>query len=572
MDMVQIDLNDLPHLYNNLNRKINNLDEKLRSSVSIDDEFKDHLKQLYEFVLQVLDFVHEYDYAPTHPYNGFRTFKKIVSIYFREFGSILYLPSDSNTVNSTKLPIDVIKAYVDCLSILIHQVEALKMIRELKDVKPDDNEARLKIELKILSHEIKLDRKQIEEFHSHLISGFWLPKSVRNIFGRGTKIASALMFYPLKQSIPAMFNMKKLTKLSVDRALHGSFSEVDRESKVWSFLLSSKAPPHSTMKVFTLENRQNNWIINKKMIFIENQNETKKDNKPVRLVIVVPKCRMNDKIIYHIHGGAWVFGKPEIYFNNFKEWIQEIGSTIVSIDYSLAPHAIYPVALQEILDTYIWLDDLRKNNETHPDLGFIPTDILVTGDSAGGNLTLSLAIALAEIKKISHDSVKLPKAFAPLYPAASPGLPYCGPSHVLFDIVLSGPSRLKWPSVYILDDVADPKVSYLNGKNNPWFKDEEKSSAVYVRINGNRQDDPILHIYTYNSYSLLDEVPLYIQAAEFDPLLDDAVEVAKLWKGKVVFDVMPNVIHGFSLFKERSPECKEADQFVVKRMKEALDA
>lgn len=564
---MEVDDNDqakhLADSYDRLIQKVTNSDEKLRATGLLDDEFNKQVDQLNQFCIQVLSYAHEYDFDSSHPYNGFRTFVKIVDKYFERVASLV-------PTNSCKLPLKSVKAHLDYLPLLTHQVESLKIFRQLKDVKEDDLESQLQIELKIQSHQLKLTEKQLEPFFSPLTSGFWLPKSIADFMNKGMVRKAVLIYYPLHQAIPALFSTKKTTKLAVDKAVNGSIAEVDREKKLWAKMMSLKPPKNATVTVFNLTKRQNSFIIDseaKKVVLNENQGQLK-NNKSIKLVIVKPKERKSDQVIYHLHGGGWVLGKPEVYFGPMEVWIAEIGATIISIDYSLAPDEIYPVALQEITDTYIWLDNLMNKKESNEQLDFVPSDILVTGDSAGGNLTLSLAIVLAEIIKLSPGAVKLPKALAPLYPAVSPALPYLSASGVLMDVLCSW--RLKFPSVYLAKDIVDPKISYLNGKNNPFFKDEAKCREIYMRFNRDRKSDPILHIFTYQSFDLLKDVPLYIQAAEFDALLDDAITVAKLWKGKVVLDVLPDVVHAFSLLRKMSPECKKADQLVVQRMKEAL--
>lgn len=556
----------IDHLHDDLIDKVNQ--EKSRAPGLLDDQLVNNLGQLRDFCFEVLSFAHEYDYSPLHPYNGFRSFVKTIRRYFEKLDE-LFQPNVTSVAR--KLPLDLVRAYVDYMPLMMHQVESLKMIRELKDVKPDDTEASLAIELKIQSHQLKIGVKEFEPFFSTLVCGFWLPKSVVNV-ANNTAMRSAVLFhFPVSQSIPAMFNKKKLEKLVADKAINGSVCEISREVKIFSWLMSSKQPPNATVNVFTLEHRQNAWLIDrdeKKLILNEKPDEIK-NTKPIRVVVVRPKECVSDRVIYHIHGGGWVLGKPEMYFGVFKNWISELGVTIVSVDYSLAPAEIYPVALQEITDVYMWLSDSIKNNEILEPLGFVPTELMVTGDSAGGNFTLSLAIVLAEIRKLSPQAVKMPKAFCPLYPAHSPALPFISASSVLLDVVLPGTIRIKHVSAYLTDDLNDPKVTYLGGKNNPWFRDDAKCREVYTRLNGDRKINPILHIFTYDFESLKD-VPLYMQAAEFDELLDDAILIAKLWKGKVVFDVLPEVVHGFAYFRERSPECKNADDFVTQRMKEAL--
>lgn len=60
-----------------------------------------------------------------------------------------------------------------------------------------------------------------------------------------------------------------------------------------------------------------------------------------------------------------------------RYWAKELKIPILSIDYSLAPDAPYPQALNEIYFAYVWaLNNLHK-------LGTTGAKICFSGDSAG---------------------------------------------------------------------------------------------------------------------------------------------------------------------------------------------
>ena len=562
------------------------------------EQVQKQLTQVFLDCCEIHSYAHEYDYSPSVKYNGFRSFFKMVSDYLDQLSLLVRLLKSGIATKKEKKLVTRINKYINFLPLLAHQLHSLKLIRKQKFLKDEeDNDSNKKdeypkevkeiekldktipLELEILFHQMKLTEKEMEPFFDYTTYGFWLPKSVVNTFKSTNAFTISFIFYPWYQGIVAYFNKKKLAVLSADRSINSAAAEVKKEQKFLEWIISSKSPADATVTEYMLKKRQNRYLIDKKSLMFEHNlvNSICKHNnqEPIKLVIVKPKCRRNDNVIFHIHGGAWCLLSPKAYFNVLNRWVKEIGSTIISVDYSLAPAQKYPVALQEILDTYSWLTDSVVLKQPLEPLGFIPKDILVTGDSAGGNFTMSLAIVLAEIKRVFPEpgqSLPLPKAFAPLYPAASPGLPFTSASSVLLDVVLSMSLRTKFCPMYYLDDPIDMATSYLGGKNGkPWFKEETKVKDVYIRVNGDKKGDPIFHILTYESFDILKDVPLYIQAAEFDPLLDDAVEIAKAWKGPVTFDVLPNVMHGFTLFIDDSIECEKADKLVTQRMKEALE-
>lgn len=92
---------------------------------------------------------------------------------------------------------------------------------------------------------------------------------------------------------------------------------------------------------------------------------------------------------------------------------------IISVDYSLGRR--YPIAHQEVLDVYLWL--VSGSQSVVRQLGFRPTKIVLTGDSAGGNLSLSLIMMVHDIKELnvttdrveSEPTLLAPPAFVSIY-------------------------------------------------------------------------------------------------------------------------------------------------------------
>lgn len=101
---------------------------------------------------------------------------------------------------------------------------------------------------------------------------------------------------------------------------------------------------------------------------------------------LVPTRGASDGVLLYIHGGAWTIG-----WNLAHRWLvghlaRATGRRALAIDYRLAPEHPFPAALEDCLAAYRWL--LRQ--------GTRPEDIIVAGDSAGGNLTLTLMLALRD--------------------------------------------------------------------------------------------------------------------------------------------------------------------------------
>ncbi len=107
-------------------------------------------------------------------------------------------------------------------------------------------------------------------------------------------------------------------------------------------------------------------------------------------VLTKENSKNSNKVIFQIHGGAFVFGLLDVYrleaekLSNYCD-----GATVVMVDYRLAPETIFPGALEDVLDCWEWMLDS----------GYKPENIVVIGDSAGGNLTLELILNLRDSKR-----------------------------------------------------------------------------------------------------------------------------------------------------------------------------
>ncbi len=102
-------------------------------------------------------------------------------------------------------------------------------------------------------------------------------------------------------------------------------------------------------------------------------------------ITVSPGCLMDDRtIVLHMHGGAYVSGG----LLQARVLASQIAAAsclnVMTFAYRLAPEYPYPAQLQ---DAYAVYNDLL-------DKGYAPENIAFTGESAGGNLALALALKL----------------------------------------------------------------------------------------------------------------------------------------------------------------------------------
>ncbi|MBO5607744.1 MAG: alpha/beta hydrolase fold domain-containing protein [Treponema sp.] len=95
----------------------------------------------------------------------------------------------------------------------------------------------------------------------------------------------------------------------------------------------------------------------------------------------------SNKLIIQFHGGAYVIALNDIYrdmaVRYSKLWND---ADVLNVDYRIAPEHVFPAALDDGEQAWHW----AKLN------GYKPEDIVIAGDSAGGNLALALTLRLRD--------------------------------------------------------------------------------------------------------------------------------------------------------------------------------
>lgn len=93
-------------------------------------------------------------------------------------------------------------------------------------------------------------------------------------------------------------------------------------------------------------------------------------------------------LIVYFHGGGWVIGNLDTHDPFCRSLADASKSTIMSIDYRLAPEHVFPAAHDDCLSATDWI--LANLNTLAPNNG----KVVLAGDSAGGNLTACTAATL----------------------------------------------------------------------------------------------------------------------------------------------------------------------------------
>jgi acetyl esterase len=204
---------------------------------------------------------------------------------------------------------------------------------------------------------------------------------------------------------------------------------------------------------------------------------------PLRLRIYDPRASAEGAApcLLYIHGGGWVICSLDTHDGVCRRLANAGGFVVVGLDYALAPELPYPHGLEDCAAALRWL---RREGAT---IGIDPGRIAVAGDSAGANLALALCLTLREAGE------EQPRAAGLVYGVYSDD--HESPSHAAFG---GGEYLLSTPTMR-------------------WFWDH------YVPDPARRRDPLVSPLYA----DLRGLPPLYVSAAEFDPLCDDSERLAR---------------------------------------------
>ncbi|TQS33489.1 hypothetical protein Golomagni_06164, partial [Golovinomyces magnicellulatus] len=102
----------------------------------------------------------------------------------------------------------------------------------------------------------------------------------------------------------------------------------------------------------------------------------------------------HNKLLLDIPGGGFVAMDPRCNDDKLFAWASKSGLPILSLDYKKAPEYPYPYALNECFDVYSTL--IHTKGKCIGMSGNEVPKIVITGDSAGGNLTIAATLMILE--------------------------------------------------------------------------------------------------------------------------------------------------------------------------------
>jgi epsilon-lactone hydrolase len=196
------------------------------------------------------------------------------------------------------------------------------------------------------------------------------------------------------------------------------------------------------------------------------------DGAPVPTDWVTTERSDPDRVVLHLHGGAYILGSPRTHRGLAAALARTARARVLLPDYRLAPEHPFPAALDDAVATYRWLVHER---------GVGPERVAVCGDSAGGGLALALLVRLRD------EGTPLPACYVGLSPWT--------------DLAGTGASMRD------------------NAARDPWLRAELTPLAAVAYAGERSLEDPLVSpLYA----DLTGLPPMLVHAGDHEILLDDA--------------------------------------------------
>jgi acetyl esterase/lipase len=245
----------------------------------------------------------------------------------------------------------------------------------------------------------------------------------------------------------------------------------------------------------------------------------------------------NSRRMLYIHGGGFVVGSPKSHRAITSKFAGITGCAVLAIDYRLMPEHLYRDCIEDCRTAYRWI------LENGPDGPGEIRQLFVGGDSAGGNLTLSLAAWIRD------NGLRAPEAVVALSP--------------LTDVTFSGESLVaNLDSDIMLKPFMKPLTklpAFIKSWYVFWTYKVRPGSAVVSPLLGDLSNLP----------------PTLVQASEAEMLLDDArryVCKAHASGSPVKLQTWSDMVHIWQIFDPTLPQAVEAWVEIDKFLKERVSA
>ena len=125
----------------------------------------------------------------------------------------------------------------------------------------------------------------------------------------------------------------------------------------------------------------------------------------VPATVIKPNQLLDGRVLFYIHGGGYVSGSPHAYHGLAGRYAKQLRAEVVMPDYRLAPQHPFPAPIEDVARAYRAL--LERGTD--------PRSIVVSGDSAGGAMVITL------MRKLRDAGLPLPVAGVAISPWANLG-------------------------------------------------------------------------------------------------------------------------------------------------------
>ncbi len=237
-------------------------------------------------------------------------------------------------------------------------------------------------------------------------------------------------------------------------------------------------------------------------------------------------------LLVFFHGGGWVTGTIDSYSGVCGDMAAATGCTVAAVDYRLAPEHCFPAAPEDCCAA------AREIFRSAGLLGARPEDIVLIGDSAGGNLAAAVSLMARDRGEFR------PRRQILIYPAL-------GSDHS---------ERSPYPSV------RENGTGYLLTSRRV-----EDYLALY---RGSEADLENPYFAPLNAASLADQPDTLLITAEYCPLRDEGEAYGQRLReagAYVETHRMPDALHGYFSLPARFPQVKRTYELINRFLEEAHD-
>ena len=247
---------------------------------------------------------------------------------------------------------------------------------------------------------------------------------------------------------------------------------------------------------------------------------------PLRLYDAAADGRVPRPVIVYFHGGGFMLGDLACYAGLCGELALLTGLPVVAVDYRLAPEHPFPAAPDDCEAAARWIAQEAAT------LGITTNGLVLMGDSAGGNLAIVTAQALASAP------AALPVLLhAPVYPVAGPIARHDSYRTYREGHLLTREALMRFHVNYAAP-LDDPR-------HYPLLRTDWKASP-----------------------------PALVVTAQYDPLRDSGREyAAKLTEAGIACEAMEisGMVHGFMTLRKAIPSAQSDLEAITRAMTRMLE-